>query len=436
SISYAYLKDNFENLWNESQEKKENYKDRIFLEDLANTPELINDIDATDNTNSPLEIGREYLSPKPLFYNGVMIKCDVSEDRFNLDFKGMSYGDSKKNNDILNRLKIDLEVLGFDQYQQINIIEFEKNIDKIAKTITNDLGAPEEEAQNYLNGFLKLDSAKIIIKKYENWEINKDLKFESKLLEKLKEITGKYEKADPEGKDRILEEFNSWGKENGHQNVFNAVEEEQEFSKSSLSEAIPGQIVKSPQEMAETVSEEQLKEENEGFENLFVKKLEEEGYSIDKLKSIAEENPKKIVDILSYAIAKNTEYDYEKYKALNEGTYGKRQTPYHTLLTGKGVCQDYSELLKRAKDYLQKKGVPNMDKFLVFVSQNKAADLDHAWNNLVTVDQDGKLSITSIDLTWAKNVEDGKIEKIGEKIDAIDKKHYYSKTKKKIKKFN
>ena len=237
----------------------------------------------------------------------------------------------------------------------------------------------------------------------------------------------KYNLDIPEEKVKANEEFEKWGKSNGYNDIWTALNEENlKGSFLSLSEKIRGESIISPaQSMQETISPEQAVEEKKQFRNLLFRELENNGYSMSNLKEIGEKNPKKIITILAEVISKNVEYDYEKYKLVEEEKYGEieRQNPYLTLKSHKGICQDYSELFASAKYLLEREGVPNLDKFVVLRTTPEKDLQNHMWNNLVTVDKNGKLVVTAIDITWA---DDKNISKISEKLDAVDEKHCYT----------
>lgn len=417
--------------------KVEIYDKKISLKDLVNNPELINEIEQSKSANSPVEIGREF-SAEPLICDGFAIKLNImgsdDNDKMNFDFHGLSYGDAKKNQEMYKKLEADLHNFGFDEFEMINLDIFEENKEEIAKIISSNSDTPKETVLNYIDSVLKINTSKISVVEFENWKINKDFEFKNdEVIEKYKEISNKYNINIPEEKDEAINEFEEWGRNNGYDNIWAALEDEQLTSRSSLKDTIKGAITITPGDFREKVSQEQLIEEKEGFENHLTRMIEEE-YTIDQLKEIAENDPKEIINILSQVIGKNVEYDWEKYKLIEEKNYDeiKRQAPYHTLETGKGVCEDYSKLFAKAKDFLENEGVPNLNKFLVLSTTSQDDDIDHAWNVLITVDKDGELIMTSMDITWADDDKEENISKIPEKLNAVDDKHYYTGIIKKV----
>lgn len=423
TIGYTYFKENIDKLWLEFKEEKEMVKNHISLEDLVDNPELINNIDLKSSTASPLKIAADYYS-EPIFHDGFMIKGMQNKKNYGIEFTGMYYGDTNKNREIHYKLRADMNNLGFNDNYQIDFTEFEKNIDKIAEVISTDVGISKETILNHLQETFKVNPENISVVKYENWEINKELSFKSILLDKNTEVEENYSRAtSTEEKNKILEEFEKWGKENGYDDVYIAKTKEEYIFHPSLRDAIPEDNIQTIGGIKEFISEKQQEEENKEFENILMQKLKDSGYTVDKLKKIAEEDPKQIINVIASVIAENVEYDKEKYELQKNEKYDqlKRQTPYHTLKYGKGVCMDYAQLFCRIKDHLEKIGVPHLNKFISSLSSDGDPRFDHAWVNLTTViktvDKKDKLLITAIDPTWNDSPQ--------KRLNAVDRDHYY-----------
>lgn len=201
-------------------------------------------------------------------------------------------------------------------------------------------------------------------------------------------------------------------------------------SVSTLSEKIAGETIAKCSYSNQEMDAEILAEGKEQFGNLLLEKIEEDGYDITELKDIGKKDPKKIITILAEVISKNVEYDYEKYKLVQEKRYDeiKQQNYYLTLRDGKGVCEDYSELFAVAKLELEKQGVPNLDKFVVLETTPHQDTQNHTWNNIITINKDGNIVMTAIDITWADHKNP---LSISGKLNAVDESHYYKNIKEK-----
>jgi len=395
---------------------------KISLKDLVDNMELIKEINQTSNVNAPIDILQEYFS-KPYVYEDFSMNFRIGnnntgEEKIFLDFMGYK-----------SDLQKDLKIFGADNnFGEIDYNTFQDNKEEIAEIVSKHLNVSKEEIEKYFDKSLEVNISKISVVEFEDFKINKNLEFQkSETVEKYEKISGKYDLSIPEEKVKVIEEFEEWGKNNGYDDVWVALNEENlKGSFLSLSEKIKGESIISPaQSMQEPISLEQLTEEKKQFENLLFRELENSGYSVSELKKIGEKNPEKIIAILAGVISKNVEYDYDKYKLIEEEKYSEieRQNPYLTLKNHKGVCEDYSELFATSKYFLEKKGIPNLDKFVVLRTTPEKDLQNHMWNNLITIDRDGKLIITAIDITWA---DDENISKISEKLNAVDEKHYYS----------
>lgn len=174
------------------------------------------------------------------------------------------------------------------------------------------------------------------------------------------------------------------------------------------------------------------------FEELFLKVLEKEGESIDHLKEIGKDDPMEVINIIGKVLAKNINYDL---KASSERSYigvtyenqkikHSDKIPYITLGSGLGICYDYAQTFAAAKYALEKQGVTNLDKFVMvytdsekFIYVDEVGYIGHSWDNLLTVNNEGIVRITSVDLTKA---DDEDISKIPGKLNAVDEQHHYS----------
>ncbi|MCK5475368.1 MAG: hypothetical protein KAI71_02190, partial [Candidatus Pacebacteria bacterium] len=160
-------------------------------------------------------------------------------------------------------------------------------------------------------------------------------------------------------------------------------------------------------------------EDMDKFEDLFLDILEKEGYTIEKLKEIAQDNPEKVILIMSEVINENLEYDDEEWEKMENRDWDEedRKTPYEALSGNEAICYSYTEVFISAKQILEEKGIPHFDKFVVF---DDGAN-NHAWNEIVTAYDD--LKVSHIDLTDA-DANSSKLTK--EKLNA-DSKEFNSK---------
>lgn len=396
--------------------------EKISLRDLADNQELVKNIDKLHNSNAPIDIFREYFNEQYISENFSM----------NLEIESSEEGKGKILFDFMGRwgnLEEDLKVFKSTDYSgnEIDYDTFQNNKEKIAEIISENTGAPKEEIEKYFNEKMEINTSKISIVEFEDFEINKNLKFQkSEVLEKYEKMSEKYNLNIPEEKTRMIEEFEKFGEEKGYENVWEELtKENMKNSVSSLSEKIAGETVTKRFYSNQEIDVELLAEGREQFGNLLIEKIEEAGYKMSELKEIGEEDPKKIITILAEVISKNIEYDYEKYELIQEEKYDeiKQQNYYLTLRDGKGVCEDYSELFAAAKSELEKQRVPNLDKFVVLETTPSQDIQNHTWNNIVTVDENGNIVMTSIDITWADHENP---PSVSERLNAVDESHFYS----------
>lgn len=146
-------------------------------------------------------------------------------------------------------------------------------------------------------------------------------------------------------------------------------------------------------------------EDMDKFEDLFLGILEKEGYTIEELKEIAEENPEKVILIISEVINKNLEYDDDEWEKMKSGNWSEKdeKTPHEALSEGKAICYAYSSAFISAKHILEEKGVPNFDKFVALNDGGggEKGDHSHVWTEIVTANKEGNLDVSHIDLTDA-----------------------------------
>jgi hypothetical protein len=160
-----------------------------------------------------------------------------------------------------------------------------------------------------------------------------------------------------------------------------------------------------------------LENNSVAFEELFLETLEKDGYNIEELKMISEENPKEIIIIIADIIARNVEYDQYEADAPMEYRAEKHEggIPWITLKTGLGVCHDYACTFIAAKKVLEDQGIPNLENVACLYASSDSQL--HAWVALATMDDDGNIKVTYIDPTW--------YDVIPGRLNAVDRDHFW-----------
>ena len=180
--------------------------------------------------------------------------------------------------------------------------------------------------------------------------------------------------------------------------------------------------------------------DRDSFNNLLEQKLQENGHTIPELRSIANDNPKEVIKILAQTLGKNIEYNYEDLELIEllkkadnmkeiasiAEEMGER-SPYETLKNGEGVCYDYAQAFSKGIDFLYHRNVLDYNNLGVLTTEGD--HMKHGYNILFSTSEDGNLVMTSIDVTWA---DDEDVSKIPEKLNAVDDKHYYTGIIKKV----
>ncbi|MBU4298567.1 hypothetical protein KJ636_00790 [Patescibacteria group bacterium] len=140
------------------------------------------------------------------------------------------------------------------------------------------------------------------------------------------------------------------------------------------------------------------------FTDAIDKLFQKEGYDDDKLKEIAEKNPKEVIGVIAEIIEKNVKYDVEAAVNLEAGggmivRFGEAPSDdrYLTkILESGGVCEDISNVVTATVEYMKSKGVLPQN-LLVTIASSRF--MNHAFNSVLTVDSSGKLVSTYIDVT-------------------------------------
>lgn len=420
--------------------------EKISLEDLAKNPELLKELDRAHSSNSPVDIKAVY-EPLGKFESGIAEFSFHTNEKMKDSKveKFISFGVIGGPDEGINNMKKELKSIGISLQgaKECPMDDFINKKDQIADIMSKNLGVPKEEIDKYLNEFIEpsVSISNISIVSFEDFKVNQELKNPEDLLilkQKKAEVYEKYNVDNEKGRDpeswlKAEKELEQWYKENGDKNKSfdKALAEEKENFDNSPEAKL--KHLKYQEEKTETYNNSQK------FKELALKSLNDAGYSIPELKKIAEKHPEKVIKIMSDVINKNADYDLLEYlnieingiieKLLGENFKIKyfeyeRETkegiPGELLQDHKGVCHDYGITLVAMKHILEKEGVPNLDKFASFWTTSDKQN--HLWTGFVTVDSEGKLTISYADPTWSDTNKKA--------FDAINKDHYYTGKKK------
>ena len=373
--------------------------EEISLEDLKDNPELIKMIDKSNSTNTPLSIGKEFFSTKSLDCEKVKISLKENFAHSNILYldiwKNSEAKDieTKEVEEIYNKIKEELRHLNKNSNAEgegiyIEMEDIEGNKTEVAETISSHTSASKNEVLDYINNSLELNTSKISVVEFEDFEINSNSDIS---LAKIKGTN--------------IESFNDLFVENN---------------------TIETKII-----------------DRELFNNLLEQKLKEDGYTISKLKNIANDNPKEVIKILTQTLGKNIEYDYKKLELIQSQKEAEtmeefidlakeigKQNSYETLKNEKGVCFDYAQAVSMGIEFLNNKDVLNQNDFKILTTTSHS--MDHGWNILFSTDKNGNLVFTFMDLDYVDDDKEENISKIKENLNAVNNKHYYAGVIKKV----
>jgi len=422
---------------------------KISLKDLEKNPGLMTEIDRINSQNSPIDILGKYPTQSFDHFNNnqdnadsfsILIETKIDEN--NSAEKTVSFSfNNILTEEKLNKLKDDLENIGIHfnapkdtaEGEKIETISssleyFIENKEQVAKIVANNFNISENEVEKYIDNQITPDTSKVSVVELNDFKINKDLenlgvpKINQTLNQKWIEIKNdnfEQSKTAAEINAESLLEFIEWFKQSGHKNV-NGVDVDNisnayELISEKMEAGTSLKEFKNLQELEKNNFDEY--EDNDEFRELFLKVLEKNDYSLEKLKEIAEDNPEEVIKIISGVIGKGVEYDEEKDEKRKEKNMSF-QDPNLTL-EGGYICGDYSKTLAFAKHILEKEGMPDFDKFIILTTHS--VEMDHEWNILATVDSDNNLVLSFIDSTWHDS---------GGELNAVDEEHYYKRMEK------
>ncbi len=429
---------------------------KISLKDLVDNPELLKEI-KNGHTNLPFEILNEDQRFKENFESfdiEFSLKVIEEETENGVKEKYVCF-DTLKHLHILDKtaderkifgdLEKDLNEIGISLDSQdggCSIDSLASNMAKVVSIISENLGLREKEVENYLETFVIAETSKfsvVEITALDDIKIKESLgdsetilELEQKRKEIYDEVFNFYSGTHEEKQQKAIEEWGKWGKENGYggyEDVERALEQERFDYENSAEKKFKEIKVKEEQQVAEF-------ENMEEFEEIILEKLKEAGYSIDKLKEIAEDDPFEIYTIIAKIIGENVEYDWELYskhilniiskgKIVNDEDLSRNasELPYNAIKDGKIVCDGKALTFIAFKNVLEKNGV-NLDKTAVLDTSVGTwhGKYGHVCNVLYFIDENNNITIVPFDITF---LGDEDLSKIPEKINVTNKSYSY-----------
>lgn len=418
------------------------YGEKISLEDLAKNPELIKETGLFHKSSTPINVPLEHFNVEFLFKIDTKISADNNSEKYIYFDKLINHHIFDESNENINFNKMEKEFgeIGISLNNEkggCSFDNFYENQKAIINIISENLNIPKDKVEKYVKNIIELETSQMSLVKWEDWKVGKNLEAAENNLKLQKEkerisykVSSSFEGTLEEKTQKTEEEWLKWGKENGYDDVNKALEKEiMAYENSPMGKFKKFEEIGFKQ-VAESKKETGNPEKDAEFGNKFLEKLNESGYSMDELKKIAEDDPKKVIEITAKVIGKNVEYDLMQYLGFSKfikTSDHSEDTPGDTLKKGSGICDNYAKTLAAAIYFLKENNVPNFDKIAILTTVVNTDYGEHASNTLITADE--KLLPTSIDLTWA---DDENISKIPEKLNAVDEKHYYTKIKEKI----
>lgn len=437
---------------------------KVSLSELASQKNM-EKIDQAAATGTPIDIMKAYsrqtkFEEKERGYSFSFYIKTVEQNDKSVQ-KTVTMEDSFWNTEQMEKLHSDLEAAGIHQSYEsggYSLEDFLENREKITAIFSEDLGIDKDETDKYFENLFLPVTSKLTVVPYDNFTVNTHLGDGEGSLELAQQ------------KELVYQQFHV--KENGIRNGDNLLKAEKELDRwwgehnGGSGETFDEALAKEKKEYDESPMSklEKLKfneretltyENNEAFRNLFLQDLTAAGYSIADLKAEAEKDPKRVFEIISEVIGKNTDYGMFEYlvvesmvaaDALPDGTQGKEWIknagmsyiddkyaggePYNVLKSHKTLCHGYGKTFTAAftfvkeilkKEGVKKEGVNPFDNVVCLWSTSDAQN--HLWNALVTVDDNGNLVITYIDPTW---------QDAGAPLNAVDDEHYYGTVKEKV----
>ena len=337
--------------------------------------------------------------------------------------------------------------------EKMTMEEFENNKEMLITEIASIMNISPEEVSNHFDKLFEAvenPTEKVSVVSLENFN---DENFEPKgeVQEKYDEIVDKYNTDIPEEKEKAIKEFELWGEENGHENVWSVLSQENLDNPFSRLESHEGRGVENKEiygkyivneleergyDMKElqgnhekaveaifdfTVEKQGIGEDDEGKKDALRIELEgfknlQNGEHMDNLLSGEEvgylphsieafesdPNNESFREELITDILEKYGYDIDK---LNEIS---RENPREAITIIANLVEkefnenqgfdsgDQSSLFMGVKDTLEEMGVENLDKFIV--TQTNAED-GHVVSQLIAPTEEGEFRTTTIDFS-------------------------------------
>ncbi|MDF1498177.1 MAG: hypothetical protein P1P85_02340 [Patescibacteria group bacterium] len=234
----------------------------------------------TENQKGETVIGANLMGTYDVQNNAKEIQDEFS--KINDLLLGITEGHNFSNDAVANKMTME---------------EFENNKEKIVNELSSIMNIPKEQVSEHFEKLFEAvqnPNEKVSVVSMEDFEIDKDFQGKGEVQIKLEEIERKYDMNNPEEKTKAIKEFENWGKENGHDNVYS------DLSKEKLDNPFAYLETKeTPGVMSQEI-----------YGKFITNELEEKGYNIDELKN----NKEKAIDAIF-------EFCVERYGLEdNEGT--------------------------------------------------------------------------------------------------------------------
>ena len=161
--------------------------------------------------------------------------------------------------------------------------EFGDNKEKLVTEIAEIMNISEEEVSDHFDKLFEAvenPTEKVSVVALENFNIDENFEPKGEVQEKYEEIENKYNTDDPEEREKMIKEFELWGEENGYENVYSALSQENLDNPFAILESHEGRGV----------------ENKEIYGKFIVNELEERGYDIKELQGDSEKAVEAIYD--------------------------------------------------------------------------------------------------------------------------------------------
>lgn len=353
--------------------------------------------------------------------------------------------------------------------------EFESNKEMLVTEIASIMNIVEEKVSDHFDKLFEAvenPTEKTSIVSLENFDIDENFEPKGEVQQKYEELENNDNMDDPEEREKMIKEFELWGEENGHENVYSALSQENLDNPFSRLESHEGKgvadkeiygkfIVNELEERGHDIKELQgdhekaveaifdftverqgigeddegkkdaLRIELEGFKNLqdgeHMNNLlsgEEVGYlpySIETFES--DPNNESFREELITDLLEKYGLDIDKLSEISKEDPNKAVSVVANLVEKEFNEQqgfdgsDQSAIFMGVKDTLEEMGVENLDKFIV--TQTSVED-GHVVSQLIAPTEEGEFRTTTIDFSSIGDEPIAK-EDISEKVEEAHK---------------